>query len=60
MMSDVHRNGTNGGFLSRVWESTKISRERHALRIAAPYLLGMNDEQLKDIGYSRDTLRSWL
>lgn len=59
-MSDVLRNGTRGGFLSRVWEANKVSRERHALRLAAPYLLGMNDEQLKSIGYSRDTLRSWL
>ena len=59
-MSDVLRKGTQGGFLSRVWESAKVSRERNARRMAAPYLLGMNDDQLKDIGYSRDTLRSWL
>lgn len=59
-MSSTQRKNAHGGFLSRVWESTKVSRERNALRMAAPYLLGMNDEQLKDIGYSRDTLRTWL
>ncbi|PIO99432.1 hypothetical protein KL86PLE_40370 [uncultured Pleomorphomonas sp.] len=59
-MSNIDRNSTRGGFLSRAWESTKVSRERHAQRMAAPYLLKLDDEQLKGIGYSRDTLRSWL
>jgi uncharacterized protein YjiS (DUF1127 family) len=60
MMSNNDRKSAHGGFLSRVWESTKVTRERQAKRSAAPYLLSMNDEQLKDMGYSRDTLRSWL
>lgn len=59
-MSNVLRKGSKAGLLSRVWESTKVSRERHAQRMAAPYLLEMNDDQLKSIGYSRETLRSWL
>lgn len=59
-MSNTRRDKARDGFLSRVWESTKVGRERHALRMAAPYLLGMNDEQLKDMGYTRETLRSWL
>lgn len=59
-MSDIPRKGSHGGFLSRVWENTKTTRDRQAKRSAAPYLLAMNDEQLKDIGYSRATLRSWL
>lgn len=59
-MSNIDQNNARGGFLSRAWERTKVAREQRALRMAAPYLLGMNDEQLKDIGYSRDTLRSLL
>ena len=59
-MSQADRNSTKGGFLSRAWEATKAGRERHALRMAAPYLLSLDDDQLKDVGYSRNTLRSLL
>ena len=59
-MSNFDRKSARGGFISRILESSKAPRERHALRMAAPYLLDMTDEQLKNIGYSRDDIRSAL
>lgn len=59
-MSNFDRKSAQGGFMSRVWEATKAPRERRAMRLAAPYLLDMTDEQLKNIGYSRDEIRSVL
>jgi uncharacterized protein YjiS (DUF1127 family) len=59
-MSNLDGKNVRGGFMSRVWGATKAPRERRALRMAAPYLLDMTDEQLKNIGYSREEIRAVL
>lgn len=59
-MSNFDRKSARSGFVSRMLASSKAPRERHTLRMAAPYLLDMTDEQLKNIGYSREEIRSAL
>jgi hypothetical protein len=47
------------GFLARMLDRMMEAQMYRARAIAKPYLLAMNDDELRQIGYTREGIRQW-